>query len=317
MLDEEGVLIMKIGVIAVAGVALSTIGMLAQQPAFVVGKRSWVQKEAFIEAGLRCGTREPNEAQKEIIAAEARRMMAARGGASSAVVAGTVTFPVYFHVVTSTTGEGDVSDTQITKQMEVLNAAYAGQNKGAASATSFQFVLAGVDRTANDAWFFDLDYGTTAERDMKAALRQGGADALNIYTADLSSGLLGWATFPSSYKAQPSNDGVVMLYASVPGGDAAPYNDGDTATHEVGHWVGLYHTFQGGCNGKGDYVSDTPAERSPDFYCEVKRDSCAGNRFPGLDPVYNFMDYGDDACIRQFTAGQAVRSDELVQAYRF
>lgn len=308
---------MRSEVIALIGVALGTIGMLAQQPAFVVGKRSWVQKEAFIEAGLRCGTREPNDAQKENIANDARRMNAARGGPSANFVAGTVTFPVYFHVITSSTGVGDLSEIEIKKQIDVLNAAFAGTNNGALSATSFQFYLAGVDRTANDAWFFDLGYGTTQERDMKTALRQGGADSLNIYTADLSSGLLGWATFPSSYKGQPKNDGVVMLYASVPGGDAAPYNDGDTATHEVGHWVGLYHTFQGGCNGKGDYVSDTAAERSPDFYCEVNRDSCPGNKFPGLDPVYNFMDYGDDRCIRQFTPGQAVRSDELVQAYRF
>jgi hypothetical protein len=199
----------------------------------------------------------------------------------------------------------------------VLNDAFSGLNKGALAATSFQFVLAGVDRTANDAWFDALAPGTTQERDMKAALRQGGADALNIYTADLVGGLLGWATFPSSYQGQPTADGIVVLYASVPGGDAAPYNLGDTVTLEAGHWVGLYHTFQGGCNGKGDLVDDTAAERSPDFFCDVNRDSCAGAKFPGLDPVYNFMDYGDDACIRQFTAGQAVRSDELVQAYRF
>ena len=290
--------------------------ILAQQPAFVVGKRSWVSKEAFIESGLRCGTREPGELQKAAIAAEARQVLDARG-ASSLAVPGSVTFPVYFHIITSSTGEGDVSAVQIERQMAILNEAFAGQNRGAAAPTSFQFVLAGVDRTANDAWFHDLGFGTTAERDMKSALRQGGGDALNIYTAELTSGLLGWATFPSSYKSQPANDGVVLLHSSLPQGDAAPYNLGDTATHEVGHWVGLYHTFQGGCNGKGDYVSDTPAERSPDFFCDVNRDSCAGSKFPGLDPVYNFMDYGDDRCIRQFTPGQAVRAEELVQAYRF
>jgi pregnancy-associated plasma protein-A len=302
-------------VFTLVGVALATMSMLAQQPAFVVGHRSWVNKEAFIDAGLRCATREPDDNQKSAIHAEARRLLAARG-ASAAAVPGTFVFPVYFHIITSSTGEGDVSPRQIEKQMEILNEAFAGTNKGAASPTSFQFVLVAVDRTANDAWF-NMGPGTTAERDAKAALRVGGADALNIYTANLVGGLLGWATFPSWYKSKPDQDGIVILHSSMPGGDAAPYNDGDTATHEAGHWVGLYHTFQGGCNGQGDYVSDTPAERSPDFFCQVGRDSCSGPKAPGLDPVYNFMDYGDDACIRQFTNGQAIRSDELVQAYRF
>jgi hypothetical protein len=307
---------MKRAFSAVVCVLIGT-SLVAQQPAFVVGKRSWVNKQAFIDGGLRCGTREPDDDRKAAIANEARRVLDARGISGSAAAGIGVTFMVYFHVITSSTGDGYVSDAQIRKQIDVLNDAFAGANKGALAATPFQFVLAGVDRTANDAWFDGLAPGTTQERDMKAALRQGGADALNLYSAELTGGLLGWATFPNSYREHPSDDGVVLLHSSVPGGDAAPYNLGDTATHEVGHWVGLYHTFQGGCNAKGDFVNDTPSERSPDFFCDVRRDSCAGNKFPGLDPVYNFMDYGDDACIRQFTPGQAVRADELVQAFRF
>ncbi len=149
---------------------------------------------------------------------------------------------------------------------------------------------------------------------MKAALRQGTADDLNIYTCNPATACSAGRRSPPPTQQPVQNDGVVALFSSLPGGSAAPYNEGDTITHEVGHWMGLYHTFQGGCSKTGDSVSDTPAEKSPAWGCPVGRDTCQG---PGVDPIENLMDYTDDACMDRFTVGQDGRIDLQFSTYRY
>src|SRR6185436_9377670 len=272
----------------------------AQAP-FTLEGRTWPSQQAFIDSGMRCGTPDPDPLVENLIEAVLNAQ-----GPTPAVTGGTVN--VYFHVINKGSGiaNGDVPQAQIDDQMSVLNAAYAP--------TGWQFNLVSVDRTTNATWY-TMTPGTAAESQAKNALRQGTADDLNLYTANIGGGLLGWATFPSSYAAQPKMDGVVVLFSSLPGGSASPYNLGDTGTHEVGHWMGLYHTFQGACGFTGDRVADTPSEKSAAFGCPLNRNSCLFR--PGKDPIFNFMDYTDDSCMNMFTPGQDTRMDQQFTAFRF
>ncbi len=167
----------------------------------------------------------------------------------------------------------------------------------------------------NDRWV-NVAPGKS-EYEMKKALRVGDSETLNVYTADIGGGLLGWAYFPKGYNnGQDYKDGVVILDESMPGGDpevAGPYTFGDTLTHEVGHWMMLEHTFAGACSASGDGVADTPREAFPQFGCPTGADTCTA---PGLDPIHNFMDYTDDTCMNMFTAGQANRMSDAWVAFR-
>ncbi len=259
---------------------------------------------------------DPNELTPAQVAAresDLRYWLAAKSkvdGDSVGIMAPTV--PVVVHVIRrdTTRAGGNIPDSMITNQITVLNNAYAGRTGGLGTNTGFQFTLQSINRVTNPAWY-PIQYNSATERAMKAQLRTGGAGTLNIYTGELSSGLLGWATFPTS--SIGSYDGAVILAESLPGGTATPYHLGDTATHEVGHWLNLYHTFQGGCSTANDQVSDTPAERSAAFGCPTGRNTCPA---AGADPIRNFMDYTDDSCMFEFTPGQAARMQAGWAAYR-
>lgn len=305
--------------LAVAALSATTTVATAapqDQRPFVIDGYSFISQEDFILAGKRCAAPHVDEDRaaeidKFILAHRSAALKAAGGGVDTptgtAARGGSIN--VYVHVITTSTGGGNVSDAQINEQLNVLQAAYAG------GGWSFNRIL--TTRTANSTWY-SMSPGSTAESQAKNALRQGTADDLNIYLAGIGGGLLGWATFPWEYTARPKMDGVVVLNSSLPGGSAVPYNLGDTGTHEVGHWMGLYHTFQGGCarnaSTGGDLVSDTPAERSPAYGCPTGRNSCAN--IAGNDPITNFMDYTDDVCMNIFSSGQVARMESAWSAYR-
>jgi hypothetical protein len=214
---------------------------------------------------------------------------------STAIVAKTV--PVYVHVMRDAAGGGDVTNGQIAQQIAVLNRDYAGVS----------FNLVSTSRYDNTAWHEDRQ-----SAHYRSLTRRGGANALNIWLIDRP-GILGIATFPWDYAKHGSIDGIRVHYDSLPGGNIANYNLGGTATHETGHWLGLFHTFQGGCSRLNDQVDDTPAQATPTRGCPANRDSCA---LPGHDPIHNYMDYSWDSCYTEFTQGQAARINEAWAAYR-
>jgi hypothetical protein len=212
--------------------------------------------------------------------------------------------PVWFHVV-SDGAIGNISDTIIREQMNVLNLAFAGFYGGAN--TGFSFRLAGVTRTDNAAWHY-AGIGGNDGYTMKRTLHRGGPETLNLY-ATTAGPYLGWAYLPDivTKPGQAFLDGIVVDWESMPGAStryAGEYDLGQTATHEAGHWLNLEHTFYGGCNAKGDFVDDTPAQKVPTNGCPEGQDTC---REPGLDPIHNYMDYSFDSCYFEFTNGQTQR----------
>ena len=264
------------------------------------GDAEKVVTKEFKEKGLRCGTRIVYEDEARKIEAAHERWM--RDNAWRLAPNAVPTIKVYWHVLRkdNTYNGGNIPDSQIAAQISELNRHF----------TNYNFVLQETERVTNAQWF----KGTGASK-MKSTLHKGTCADLNVYSNQVGQGLLGFATFPSDCAKSTGVDGVVIHYQSLPGGTLVPYTEGDTTTHEVGHWVGLYHTFQGGCQGNGDFVSDTPAEASPNYDCiQVgQRDTCSGG---GPDPVDNIMDYTEDACMDALTAGQHTRWTSLTCQYR-
>ncbi len=224
--------------------------------------------------------------------------------------------PVVFHVIENTSGDGFLSPATIQDQIDILNEdfqAIAGSPGAPGTDGKIRFHLAttdpggspttGITYSTNNNWFQDSgNYWNSLAWDTNRYL--------NVYTNAVPCCYGYVSGFPSQGIAGQANDRVVLWWEAV-GRDPTPgwpLNMGRTATHEVGHYLGLYHTFCGGCGSAancystGDLICDTNGESTATLGCPMFKSSCGNS-----DPIHNYMDYTDDPCLWEFTPEQVNR----------
>ena len=259
----------------------------------------------FESFGRRCGCSRPSYVKVRQIDAKMREFRNANATFRS--TPGNIHIPIQFIHLTDGAA-GTVNAQQRKDQVDVLNTAYGKHG------IIFTYKEDEVKVEDNAEWF-QMGHDSAAERAAKTALQVDPETTLNFYTTN-GGGLLGWATFPSDLEGDPAIDGVVVLYSSLPNIGAPPYNLGQTATHEVGHWLGLYHTFQGRCTATGDHVDDTVAHSGPNYgkpQVGLRHNACKEDE---AAPVQNYMNYVDDDWMDRFTDGQVTRMRDMVGAFR-
>ncbi len=230
---------------------------------------------------------------------------------------------VVFHILRDSNGSGNVTDARCHSQIDILNEdfqAMAGTLGAPGYDTMVQFKLATVDPSGNATTGINRHLNSTWHNDGGGyynSLAWDPHNYLNIYCNE-ASGALGYVPYLPQNGSPGSNSDRVVAYWAAVGRNAPigpPYNQGRTVTHEVGHYLGLHHTFNGGCGGgncytSGDRICDTNPEANPNFSCG--NSSSCGNS----DPISNYMDYTDDVCMNEYTLEQTRRIRCTLQHYR-
>lgn len=290
--------------------------------------QDYTGSDYFRQNGLRCGTPDTVGEAPTLLGTQADCSGTNTSILSEYDAGSVITLPVVVHVIRTNGGSGNVSDALVQSQIEILNEDYlalTGSNGENGTYAAVQFELAtedplgnpttGIVRYNNTTWYNDSgSYWVTTEWDPTRYI--------NVYT-NSAGGFLGYVpAFPHEGIAGTSGDRIVVLWNAF-GRNAPigpPYDQGRTLTHEMGHYLGLYHTFQGcgsgtvpACYTAGDVICDTPPEDTATFGCPAGKNSCAGG---GLDPIDNYMDYSDDLCMERFTPEQVNRMRCTVENWR-
>ncbi len=310
---------------------MKKIALLLLTGALFTGGLSAQRKCGAMEHLHRITMEDPSILQNRDAIEQFTQNFAASGGAGQDARA-IITIPVVVHVVYNTSAQ-NISDAQIQSQIDVLNRDYHKLNadwtstpsafQGLVADCQIQFCLAQRDPNGNATTGVIRKSTTVTSFSTNDAVKktsQGGDDAwpsssyLNLWVCNISGGILGYAQFPGGAAA---TDGVVINYTAFgnTGTAAAPYNLGRTATHEVGHWLNLYHIWGDdgtACTGS-DNVGDTPNQAGENYGCPTyPHVSCSNG--PNGDMFMNYMDYTDDACMYMFSAGQNTRMQSLFAA---
>lgn len=288
----------------------------------------WCGTDRHIEAALERDPSLIHVYEQQIRTAEELSVLGERGGEPYII-------PVVFHVI-HMGGPENISKEQIEDQIRILNEDFSRTNPDAvntreifqpvAANPNIEFRLAKKDPQGNCTEGINRVFSpltNNADDAVKALSYWNSTRYMNVWVVNTidndgeAGTILGYAQFPGFGGA--ATDGLVVRADRIGSiGFAVQGDRGRTLTHEVGHWLGLPHTFQGGCGGGffAENIDDTPPVAEANYNCSFNANSCS-NDSPDLpDMVENYMDYASGSCMNMFTLGQKDRMDGVLAGTR-